>query len=135
MPQETKAKGIPAQSTKGDRSLQGLVATRDDERALLEALEKAFDYRGDCTITRADATTVTGYIFDRRTADTLVDSILRLMTPDSDTPVVVRYSEIDRLEFTGRDMAHGKSFETWVTRFIEKKLSGEKASIESEPLE
>ena len=133
MPQETKAKGMPMQG--GASSLQGIVATRADERALLEALEKAFDYRGDCTITRVGGESVTGYIFDRRTADTLVDSTLRLMTAESDTPVVVRYSEIDRLEFSGRDTAHGKSFETWVTRFIEKKLSGEKASIESDPLE
>lgn len=135
MPQETKSKGVNGGAGAGASSLQGLVATRADERALLDALEKAFDYRGDCTIGRADGTTVTGYIFDRRTGDSLADSTLRLMTADSDTPVVITYTDIERLEFSGRDAAHGKSFETWVTRYIEKKLAGETASIESEPLD
>jgi hypothetical protein len=85
----------------------GLVATREDERALLDALEKAFDYRGDCTITTAGGDAVTGYIFDRRRGETLDASTLRLMTPDSDEHVTVRFSEIARLEFTGRDTAHG----------------------------
>ena len=38
-------------------------------------------------------------------------------------------------EFSGRDMAHGKSFETWVNKFIEKKLAGETASIECDTLD
>lgn len=140
MPQETKSKGVAgganASASGADASsLQGLVATRADERALLDALEKAFDYRGDCTIGRTDGTEVTGYIFDRRKGDSLEASTVRLMAADSDRPVVVRFSEIDRVEFSGKDPAHGKSFETWVTRYIEKKLAGEKASIESEPLE
>ena len=134
MPQETKSKGIPGHDHE-PASLQGLVASRDDERALLEALERAFDYRGDCTILRTDGSRITGYIFDRRRGDSLGASCVRLLTAGSDEPVVVPYSDIDRLEFTGKDTAHGKSFETWVTRYIEKKLAGESASIESEPLD
>lgn len=132
MPQETKSRQDPAPDS---GSIQGLVATRDDECALLDALERAFDYRGDCTITRADGSSVTGYIFDRRTSGTLAGSVLRLMSSDSDTPVVIPYNEIDRVGFSGKDAAHGKSFETWVTRYIEKKLAGESASIESDPLD
>ena len=41
-----------------------LGAVHEDE--LREGLEKAFDYRGDVTITRKDGSTVEGYIFDRR---------------------------------------------------------------------
>jgi hypothetical protein len=133
MPQETKSDRAFVREK--EQSLQGLVATREDERALLDALEKAFDYRGDCTITTAGGDAVTGYIFDRRRGETLDASTLRLMTPDSDEHVTVRFSEIARLEFTGRDTAHGKSFETWVNKFIEKKLAGESASLESESLD
>ncbi len=39
-----------------------------NENELREALEKAFDYRGDITITRKDGTKVNGYLFDRRQA-------------------------------------------------------------------
>ena len=35
-------------------------------------------------------------------------------------------TEIARLEFTGRDTAAGKSFETWVKKYQEKKAAGEK---------
>ncbi len=133
MPQETKAdRAFVAQK---EASLQGLVATREDERALLDALEMAFDYRGDCAITTADGKKIAGYIFDRRRGETLDTSTLRLMTAESDAYVAIRFSEIDRLEFSGRDMAHGKTFETWVNKFIEKKLAGESATIESESLD
>ena len=119
----------------GEATLQGMVATREDEAALIDALERAFDYRGDVTIERADGEGVTGYIFDRRRGESLEDSTVRLLVPGSDTPVAVRFSEIARLEFSGKDAAHGKSFETWVKKYVEKKRAGEEASIESEKLD
>ena len=48
------------------------LATEDDLR---HALEEAFDYRGDVTITRKDGTRVEGYIFDRRKGSTLANSV------------------------------------------------------------
>lgn len=134
MPQDTKAKDHATQSAERP-SLQGLVATRDDERALLDALEQAFDYRGDCTIVTTDERTIAGYIFDRRTGDTLGESNLRLLPPDADDPVTITYDRIARVEFTGKDPAHGKSFERWIQKFIDKKLKGESANIESESLD
>jgi len=121
MPQETKSH-TERPPGKPD-SLQGLVATREDELALLDALEQAFDYRGDVTLTLTDGQQVAGYIFDRRRGDGLADSSVRLLTPTSDQPQVVRYDHIDRVEFSGKDTAHGKSFERWVERYIEKKLA------------
>ena len=46
-----------------------------------KALEKAFHYRGDVTITRKDGTTVEGYLFDRKTGPTLSDSLVRILPP------------------------------------------------------
>ena len=46
-------------------TLQGWIPELANEEELREALEKAFDYRGDVTITRKDGTKVEGYIFDR----------------------------------------------------------------------
>lgn len=133
MPQETKKKDVaPADDS---TSLQGMVATRADELALLDALEKAFDYRGDVTITLTSGEVLTGYIFDRRRGDSLASSTLRLMPQDSDERRPVQFNEIDRVEFTGKDAAHGKSFERWVERYVEKKMKGEDASIYSEPLD
>lgn len=132
MPQETKAK---SGTTHEKPSLQGMIASREDEIGLIGALEQAFDYRGDVTITRIDGSSVHGYIFDRRKGDTLAESSVRIMLADGGEKVRIAFDQIDRVEFSGRDMAHGKSFEGWVKRYIEKKRAGETASIETESLD
>ena len=118
-------------------SLQGLIATRDDERALLAALEQAFDYRGDVTLTLASNERVTGYIFDRRTGADLSSSSLRLMPapphPRAGEKLSVPYADIARVEFSGKDAAHGKTFETWVKKFTESRLAGQRAAIDNDP--
>ncbi len=48
-------------------TLQGWIPELATEDELREALEKAFDYRGDVTITRKDGSKLEGYIFDRVT--------------------------------------------------------------------
>ena len=43
-------------------------------------------------------------------------------------------ASIKSLAFTGKDAASGKSWESWIRRYAEKKLAGEAANIESEAL-
>ena len=109
------------------------LASEEDVRA---ALEKAFDYRGDVTITRKDGSKVEGYIFDRRNGKTLVDSVVRLIPKDSHEKITVPYAEIAALAFSGRDMAAGKSWEAWLKNYWERKAAGEtNIGIEPEELE
>jgi hypothetical protein len=109
------------------------LATADELRA---ALDKAFDYRGDVTITRKDGTTIEGYVFDRRTGPTLEQSYVRLMPKDADEKMSVAYAEIAALAFTGRDTAAGKSWEAWVRKYWEKRAAGEKGiGLQPEALE
>jgi hypothetical protein len=116
--------------------LEGWVPELAGEDEVRQALEKAFDYRGDVTITRKDGTKVEGYIFDRRTGKTLVDSAVRLFPKDADQKISIPYSEIAALTFSGRDTAAGKSFEAWVRKYWEKKAAGEKnIGIQAEALE
>jgi hypothetical protein len=112
-------------------NLQGRAwaAATDDE--LREGLEKAFDYRGDVTVTRKDGSAVEGYVFDRRAGATLADSCVRLM-PKTGGKVSIPYSDIAGLSFSGRDTAAGKSWEAWVRKYWEKKAAGEK-NIELKP--
>ncbi|HJX85753.1 MAG TPA: hypothetical protein VJ723_15540 [Candidatus Angelobacter sp.] len=112
--------------------LEGWVPELAGEEEVRIALEKAFDYRGDVTITRKDGTTVEGYIFDRRTGRTLAESVVRLLPKDSSQKTVVTYAEIAALKFSDRDPAAGKSWEAWVKKYWEKKQSGEK-NIRIEP--
>lgn len=116
--------------------LEGWVPELAGEEEVRRALEKAFDYRGDVTITRKDGSKVEGYIFDRRTGKTLADSAVRLFPKDADQKVSIPYSEIAALAFSGRDTAAGKSFEAWVRKYWEKKAAGEKnIGIQAESLE
>ena len=116
--------------------LEGWVPELASEEEIRQALEKAFDYRGDVTITRKNGSKVEGYIFDRRTGKSLADSAVRLFPKDADQKISVPYSDIAALNFSGRDTAAGKSFEAWVRKYWEKKAAGEKnIGIESEALD
>jgi hypothetical protein len=116
--------------------LEGRVPELANETELREALEQAFDYRGDVTITRKGGSRVEGYIFDRRNGPTLDASVVRLIPQNSPQKISIPYSDIAALAFTGRDMAAGKSWEAWVRNYWEKKAAGEKAvGLEPEKLE
>jgi hypothetical protein len=117
-------------------NLQGWIPQLATEADIRAVLEKAFDYRGDVTVTRKDGGEVTGYLFDRRIGPTLENSVVRLMLASSNQRPAIPYSEIAALAFTGRDTAAGKSYEAWVKRYWEKRAQGEKnISIEPEALE
>ncbi len=116
--------------------IEGWVPELAGEAELRDALEKAFDYRGDVTITRKDGTKVEGYIFDRRNAPTLAQSVVRLIPQNSREKISIPYSDIAALAFSGRDTAAGRSWEAWVRKYWEKKAAGEKGfGLDPENLE
>jgi hypothetical protein len=117
-------------------AIEGWIPELASEQDLRSALEKAFDYRGDITITRRDGTKIEGYLFDRRTGATLSDSAVRILPKDSNTKLTIPYSDIAALAFTGRDTAAGKSWEAWMKKYWEKKAAGETGiALEPEALE
>lgn len=111
---------------------QGSFVTDADLAALQAALDEAFGYRGDITIVTKSGRRIEGYIFDIRSGKTLDESCVRILTGSNDDRIVVQYSEIESLEFSGRDTAAGKSWENWLRRYSQKKIAGEVASIESD---
>jgi hypothetical protein len=113
-------------------NLQGKVWQPSTEDELREGLEKAFDYRGDVTVTRKDGSSVEGYIFDRRSAPSLSESRIRVLPKDQSARLSIPYSDIASLAFTGRDTAAGKCWEAWLTKYWEKKAAGEK-NIQLQP--
>jgi hypothetical protein len=112
--------------------LEGWVPELASEAEVRDALEKAFDYRGDITVTRRDGSKIEGYLFDRRSGSTLATSFIRIIPVKEATKVSISYSEIAALAFSGRDTAAGKTFEAWVKKYWEKKAAGEK-NIQIEP--
>ena len=106
--------------------LEGWIPQLASEEEVRQALEKAFDYRGDITITRKDGSKIEGYLFDRRSAATLQDSLVRLYPKNSNEKVSISYADVAALAFSGRDTAAGKSWEAWMKKYARKKAAGEK---------
>jgi hypothetical protein len=117
-------------------AIEGWIPELASEAELRDALEKAFDYRGDVTITRKDGSRVEGYIFDRRNGESLAESVVRLIPQNSQQKISIPYSDVAALAFSGRDTAAGKSWEAWVKKYWEKKAAGEKGfGLEPEKLD
>ncbi|HYK89271.1 MAG TPA: hypothetical protein VE398_10900 [Acidobacteriota bacterium] len=127
----------PSTDAKARGQLQGWIPDLATPEEIRSALDKAFDYRGDVTLTLRSGEKIEGYIFDRKSDGTSLDRcMVRMFPKDRGEKVLIRYSDIERLEFTGRDTAAGKSFELWVKRYNERKALGEKRiSLEPEPLD
>jgi hypothetical protein len=118
-------------------NLQGWVPSLASEEEIRTAFEKAFDYRGDLTITLKNGEKIDGYVFDRRAhSSKLNECFVRIIPKDRAEKLSIPYSEIAALAFTGKDTAAGKSFEAWVRKYQAKKAAGEKnIGIEAEPIE
>ncbi|MGO9326395.1 MAG: hypothetical protein ACLP07_17710 [Terracidiphilus sp.] len=105
--------------------LEGSVPDLATDEDLKNALEKAFDFRGDVTITLKSGEKIEAYIFNRSTGATLAESWVQYFTPKADEKRKLSYDQIARLEF-GKDRAAGKHWEDWVKAYNEKKAAGEK---------
>ena len=131
--QQHSADELEVSAGRESENLEGWIPELASDAEIREALEKAFDYRGDITITRKDGSQIDGYLFDRRTGSSLADSVVRIIPselrrPGSMWPI----QRSRRSPSTGRDTAAGKTFEAWVKKYWEKKAAGEK-NIQIEP--
>ena len=115
-------------------NLEGWIPALATESELKDALEKAFDYRGDVTLTLKSGEVVEGYIYDRRPGTTLENSMVRVMPSKGEdrSRRSIPYSELAAIHFSGRDTAAGKTFDAWVKKYWEKKAAGE-TNIQIEP--
>ena len=107
-------------------NLEGWVPEFATEAEIRDAFEKAFDYRGDVTITLKSGERIEAFIFNRRTGATLAESWVQYFAPNVESKQKVSYAEIARLDFTGKDRAAGKHWEDWVKAYNERKAAGEK---------
>jgi hypothetical protein len=108
-------------------NLEGWIPSISSDAEIREALEKAFDYRGDLTITLKSGAKVEGYVYDRKLkGSSLAECFARVMPKDSSEKLLIPFSDVAALAFTGRDTAAGKSFAAWVKKYNEKKAAGEK---------
>ena len=96
------------------QNLEGRVFRPADERERREAVEVAFDFRGDVTLELSSGEMVEGYIFNRNAHAT--PPFLQMYLDGHSGPRVVPYAEIAAIIFSGEDTASGKSWDTWVKK-------------------
>lgn len=95
-------------------SLEGQVFRPASPAELAEAVEEAFDYRGDVTLELSSGDRIAGYVFNRHLTG---PRPYLQMFPRKETGVrEIPYSEIAAIAFTGKDTASGKSWEAWVAK-------------------
>jgi hypothetical protein len=117
-------------------NLEGWIPQLATDEEIRASLEKAFDYRGDITITLKSGEKIEGYIFDRRTGKSLADSVVRLYPKSGNQKLSISYADIAALAFSGKDTAAGKTWEAWMKKYNEKKAAGEKnIGLQPEALE
>lgn len=80
---------------------------------LTEAVELAFDYRGDITLTLKSGERIAGYLYNREASG--APPMLQ-MFPEQGGARDIPYAEVAAIAFTGEDTASGRSWEAWVTK-------------------
>ncbi len=95
-------------------SPQGRVFRPQTQAELKEAIEQAFDYRGDVTLELASGTSVEGYLYNRDQAGPR--PTVQLFPRQGSELLEVPYDDIVAILFTGEDTAFGKSWEAWVAK-------------------
>jgi hypothetical protein len=107
-------------------NLEGWVPCLTGEKEVRDAMEKAFEYRGDVTLTLKSGERFDAFIFNCQSGPTLDESFVQYFKPASPEKRKVGYAEIASVEFTGRNYARGKHWEDWVKAYNKKKADGEK---------
>jgi hypothetical protein len=110
-------------------SLEGAVFVCQSDADRVEAIDKAFDYRGDVTL-QVRGETVEGYIFNRdaHVAPPRIEMFLK----GSDEPRIIPYADIESIAFTGKDTANGKSWDAWVSKkAAERSAEAERLAAEA----
>ncbi|HEV8584966.1 MAG TPA: hypothetical protein VGT02_08345 [Methylomirabilota bacterium] len=105
-----------------ERTLEGWDPGPLDGAALAEAVERAFDYRGDVTLVRRDGGELVGYLFNRN-AD-VATPYVQVYALDGGEPVTIPYADLRSIRFTGRDTAAGNSYAAWLRSREAAKAAG-----------
>lgn len=88
---------------------QGVVVSVED-RDFHEALQAAVDYRGDVTLQLKDGSELEGFLFN------VFSGSLDVFPKDSPQKRSIALGDLNRVAFTGKDEAMGKSWEDWMKK-------------------
>jgi hypothetical protein len=108
-------------------SLEGRLFRPTTHAELVEAIEQAFDYRGDVSLELTSGKTIEGYVSNRDA--NAAQPFLHVFPRDESEMRMIRYAEVAAIRFTGKDTASGKSWEAWVAKKeAQRRADAEQAS-------
>ena len=95
-----------------EETLEGWAPEIGRGITLEEVIERAFDYRGNVTVIKADGARLEGYVFNRN-RDVEVPFI-QVFDRSGAGPFDIPYADIRTILFTGKDPAAGNSYAAWL---------------------
>ena len=111
-------------------SLEGAVFTFQSEADRVEAIDKAFDYRGDVTLTLHNEQ-IECFIFNRDAKAR--PPRIEVFVKGGEESRIIPYADVTAIAFTGKDTANGKSWDAWVSKKEdERKAEAERIKAEAE---
>lgn len=105
------------------------MVTPATEQEKAEAIEMAFDYRGDVTLGLASGEHIVGFLFNRHASGE--HPSIDFFPKDNPSPRTISYASIISIAFTGEDTANGKSWEAWASK-KESERCAEAARVEED---
>jgi hypothetical protein len=122
MTQVSSNSGEKIKSVLEEQSLEKWVPSLNNKEELYDALDKAFDYRGDITVTLRDGTKQVVYVFNREPK--AAEPYIEAFPADQDQKIRIFYKDVAGLAFTGIDTAAGKSWAVWMEKMKAKENAG-----------
>lgn len=111
-------------------ALEGRVFRPATPAELAEAIELAFDYRGDVTLGLTTGESLECYLFNRERVDG--EAWVEVFPQDVPTPRRIAHREIASIAFTGQDTANGNSWEAWVSKKAsQRKVESDRVEAEA----
>ncbi|OGQ23555.1 MAG: hypothetical protein A3C46_02370 [Deltaproteobacteria bacterium RIFCSPHIGHO2_02_FULL_44_16] len=85
---------------------------------LEQQIEKAFDYRGNVTITFKNGNAIEGFLYNREFSNpkTREQNFIEVFLAPKGEPAKFKITDLESVILTGEDHAAGKSYEDWIAK-------------------
>lgn len=114
-------------------SPQGMTFHCQSDQERIEAIDQAFDYRGDVTLTLFNGNALEGYMFNRIAQPP--HPHVQIFLKGEEKQTIVPYSDIQSIAFSGKDTADGKSWQSWMDKKdAERQAEADRIKEEGEKL-
>ena len=127
MPQADKHAPLPSHKP---GSIEGSTLDCSDAASRRNALQNAFDYRGDVTLDLQDGSHLVGFVYLYNESS---DQVQLFVPQGKDSlPQTIPASRVTQVRFTGEDTAFGKSWDDWTAKAEkERKKEAERLAKEA----